>query len=152
MSKTKAAIDRTIFFHERLEPIMEFYREDTEKSDFGALMFAVLEYSMYGKETTFEDRTLRRDYKSLVAAVDVGRESLENYRREQFSKITLRYATSENDVIKRCKNKGLSEEETQSVVDRYNAKQNKDSGLTADGQFPPGTPWEVAERFNRGNR
>lgn len=128
--------DTTVLFHERLEPIMDYFGEDTDKADFGKLMFALLEYSMYGKEPELEDRLLRSYFKSLKAGVDLGRESSHHYKIDQAIKSNLKYATSEEDMKSRCERKGMSEDEIQNALDRYRTKQNRDSGLNENGQYP----------------
>ena len=141
--------DKTVIFHERLKPIIEYYREDAEKTDFGALMFAVFEYSMYGEHTDFKDRSLRRDYMALCSAVDLGRESSQKYQTEQIIKSNMRYAKDENDMRARLERKGLSEEDIQNGVDRYKAKQNKDAGINERGQFDKDTDWNAVDHYRR---
>ena len=128
--------DKTVLFHERLEPIMDYFREDAIKTDFGELMFAVFDYSMYGTEPEFDDRLLRSYFKSLKAGVDLGRESSQQYKTEQAIKSNLKYATSEEDMRSRCERKGMTEDEIQNAVDRYRMKQNRDAGLNENGQYP----------------
>lgn len=136
----------TTLFHDRLEPLLEIYEDDMQA--FGRLMYKLFTYSVYGVIDTLEDKRENADLKILCSMVDLGRSSSRSNKVRQTIKANLKYAQSVEDMKRRLELAELTETEIQQGLDQYRAKQNRDAGLTADGQFPKGTPWSTADKLN----
>lgn len=143
-------LKQTVIFHERIEPLLEYYEDDPEA--FGRIMLSLFKYSVSGKPresvgTDLTDKRERCDLKLLLNMIDQGRESSRRYQVNQIIKSNLRYAQDELDMRKRLELAGLAEAEIQLGVDKYRSKQNQDAGLTSDGQFPAGTSWDTVNKL-----
>lgn len=138
-------LKQTVIFHERIEPLLEYYADEPEA--FGRIMLALFKYSLYGELVDLHDKREKCDVKLLLNMVDQGRESSRKYQVNQIIKSNLRYAQDEVDMKKRLELAGLAEDEVQLGVDKYRSKQNADAGLTSDGQFPAGTSWDTVSKI-----
>lgn len=138
-------IKSTTIFHDRIEPLLEIYEDDMEA--FGRLMYKLFTYSVYGEIETLKDKRENADLKLLCSMVDLGRTSTRAHKVRQTITANLKYAQSVEDMQRRLELAELTEEEIQQGIDQYRAKQNRDAGLTADGQFPKGTSWDVINKM-----
>lgn len=138
-------IKSTTIFHDRIEPLLEIYEDDM--AAFGRLMYKLFTYSVYGEIETLKDKRENADLKLLCSMVDLGRTSTRAHKVRQTITANLKYAQSVEDMQRRLELAELTEEEIQQGIDQYRAKQNRDAGLTADGQFPKGTSWDVINKM-----
>lgn len=144
INKTK----QTVIFHERLEPLLEYYEDEPDA--FGRIMLGLFRYSLYGEIEELPDKRENCDLKLLRNMVDQGRESNRKYIVNQTIKSNLKSATSEQDMAERMRRKGCDEDEVQQGVDRYRQKVNEDAGLNTNGQFPAGTSWDLIDKMRGG--
>ena len=141
-------LKQTVVFHERLEPLLEYY--DDEPDAFGRIMLALFKYSLYGEVETLPDKRENCDLKLLRNMVDQSRESNHKYVVSQTIKSNIYAAKDEADLIERLRRKGLNDDEVQQGIDKYRSyadKQKKEAGTADIKQFPKGTSWDEIEKI-----
>lgn len=143
-TKDITEMKQTVVFHERLEPLLEYY--DDEPEAFGRIMLALFKYSIDGEVVELKDKRENCDAKLLRNMVDQSRLSNHKYIVGQTIKSNVYVAESEDDLVQRLRKKGLNDDEVQQGIDKYRAyldkqkKQQEDSKYPT--QYPAGTSWD----------
>lgn len=124
----------TTLFHDRIEPIIEIYPDESNPEHaehFGRIMLAAFKYSMYGEIIDLDNPYDNAFLKQIRSQIDIAREGSRKFNLKQAVNSNLRVATSKDDMKKRMQAYadsvgGISKDEIQSAVDRFSSKESNE--------------------------